>query len=166
MAWQAEGGVGVGGSEGAAGGVELTDVLSELPTVGVPSTVDLDSQRTGSYGLTRRHPIAASPLRGKLASRFVQSPSEPSGALRGVPSDIPKGGVVATGEVDAGNLQVIAIDVALVERDATIDAQLLVSAAPHRIVGAFHDRIAFTVGERHGAVLGVVFSFAGGLALN
>ena len=73
---------------------------------------------------------------------------------------------MAAGEVDAGNLQIASIDVALVERDAAIDAHLLVSAAPHRIVGAFYDRVAFAVGEGHGAVLIVVFSFAGGLATN
>jgi hypothetical protein len=69
---------------------------------------------------------------------------------------IPESCVMAASEVDAGNLQVTAIDVALVERDAAIDAHLLVRAAPHRIVGAFHDRIAFTIREGHGAVLGVV----------
>ena len=45
---------------------------------------------------------------------------------------------MAAGEVDAGNLQIAPIDVALVERDAAIDAHLLVRAAAHRIVGAFH----------------------------
>ena len=59
---------------------------------------------------------------------------------------------MAAGEVDAGNLQVIAVDVALVERDATIDAHLLVRAAAHRIVGAFHDRVAFTIREGHGSL--------------
>ena len=34
--------------------------------------------------LTRRHPIACSPLRGKRASRFVQSPYKPSGAFAAV----------------------------------------------------------------------------------
>ena len=80
-----EGRVGVGGGDGAAGGVELADILGELPAVGVPGTVNLDSQRTCSDG------------------------------RRGVPSDIPEGGVVAAGEVDAGNLQVTAVDVTLVE---------------------------------------------------
>ena len=125
-----EGGVGVGGGDCAGWGVELADVLGEVDAVCVPCAVDLDGQRAGGDGLTRRHPIAASPLRGKLASRFVQSPSEPSGALRGVPGDIPESRVMAACEVDAGNLQITAVDVALVERDAAIDAHLLVSAEP------------------------------------
>ena len=37
---------------------------------------------------------------------------------------------MAAGEVDAGNLQIAPIDVALVERDAAIDAHLLVGSAP------------------------------------
>ena len=48
-----EGGVGVGSGDGAVGGVEFADVLGEIPAVGVPGTVDLDSQRTGSDGLRR-----------------------------------------------------------------------------------------------------------------
>ena len=76
---------------------------------------------------------------------------------------IPESWVMAACEVDAGNLQIASIDVALVKRDAAIDAHLLVSAAAHRIVGAFHNRVAFTIREGHGAVLGVVFSLAGGL---
>ena len=63
---------------------------------------------------------------------------------------------MAAGEVDAGNLQIASIDVALVKRDAAIDAHLLVRAAAHRIVGAFYHGVAFAVGEGHGAVLGVV----------
>ena len=114
-----EGRVAVGGGEGAAGGVELADVLGEVPAIGVPGAVDLDGQRTGGDG------------------------------LRDVPCDVPERGVMAAGEVDAGNLQIASINVALVERDAAIDAHLLVRAAAHRIVGAFHDRIAFTIREGH-----------------
>ena len=95
-------------------------------------------------------------MRGKLALRFVQSPSEPSGALSGVPSDVPQGRVGSAGEVDASDLQVAAIDVALVERYTAVDRYLLVGAAPHRIVGAFHDRVAFAIREAHGTIFGVV----------
>ena len=81
----AVGGVGVGGADVAVLAVELADVLGEVPAVGVPGAVELDSQRTGGDGLSR------------------------------IPGDIPQGGVVAAGEVDAGNLQVTAVDVTLVE---------------------------------------------------
>jgi len=64
--------------------------------------------------------------------------------------------VVAAGEVDAGDLQVAAIDVALVERDAAIGCYLLVCAAAHAIIGAFNDCIAFAVREARRAVFCVV----------
>jgi len=63
---------------------------------------------------------------------------------------------VAAGKVAAGNLQVAAIDVALVERYTAVDRYLLVGATPHRIVGAFHHSVTFRVGETHGAIFGVV----------
>ena len=63
---------------------------------------------------------------------------------------------MAAGEVDAGNLQIASIDVALVERDAAIDAHFLVSAAALRVVGAFHHGAGVGIREDHGAVLGVV----------
>ena len=132
-----EGGVGVGGGEGAAGGVEFADVLSEVPTVCIPCAVDLDGQRTGGDRLC------------------------------GVPCDIPQSGVVAAGEVNAGNLQIASIDVALVERDAAVDAHLLVRAASHRIVGAFHHGAGVGIREDYGTVLGIVHSAPGaGLGLD
>ena len=69
---------------------------------------------------------------------------------------------MAACEVDAGNLQITAVDVALVERDAAIDAHLLVRASTHRIVGAFHHSAGVGIREGHGAVLGVVFSLSSG----
>ncbi len=70
----AEGSVSVRGRNIACGAVELTDVLGEIPTVGIPSAADLDSQRTSG------------------------------GRLGGIPGDEPKSRVVAAGEVDAGDL--------------------------------------------------------------
>jgi len=67
-----EGSVGVGSGDGAGGGIELADVLGEIPAVGVPGAVDLDSQRTGGNGLIRRHPIAGSPHAGQ--TRFAVCP--------------------------------------------------------------------------------------------
>ena len=121
-----EGTVGVGGGEGAAGGVELADVLGEVPAIGVPGTVNLDGQRAGGDGLS------------------------------GVPGQQPHHRVMTTGEVNAGNLQVAAINVALVQSDAAVDCHLLVGAAAHGIVLTFHDRVAFRVGKCHGAVFRVV----------
>ena len=68
-------------------------------------------------GLTRRHPIACSPLRGKLAARFVQSPSELLGAF---PGDVPQSRMGGAGEVDTDYLQVTSVDVALVLTCAVI----------------------------------------------
>ena len=86
---------GVGSGDVAGGAEDFAHVLGEVKAVGVPRTVLLDSKWTGGDRLTRRHPIAASPLRGKLASRFVQSPSVPSGALGRIPGDEPKTRVMA-----------------------------------------------------------------------
>ena len=152
----AVGGVGIGGVDVTGGAEYLAHVLGEVKAVGVPCAVLLDSQRAGSDGLTRRHPIAASPLRGKLASRFVQSPSEPSGALGRIPSDEPKPRVVAAGEVDAGDLQVTAVQIALVQRYGTVDVYLLEAATAHAVVRAGDHGTGGFVGEADGAVLCVV----------
>jgi len=95
-------------------------------------------------------------MRGKLALRFVQSPSEPSGALSGVPQQQPHHRVMTASEVDAGDLQVAAINVALVQSDTAVDCHLLVRATAHGVIGTFHHCVAFRVGEAHGAILRVV----------
>ena len=51
-----------------------------------------------------------------------------------IPGDEPQGRVVAAGEVDTGNLQVAAVDVALMERHIAIHHDPLDSAAAHGIV--------------------------------
>ena len=84
------GGVGVGGAEVAVLAEDFADVLGEIPAVGVPCAVFADGQRACGdrlSGVTCRHPIACSPLRGKRSSPFVQSPSHPSGTF---PSDVPE----------------------------------------------------------------------------
>ena len=120
LAWQAIGGIGIAGAKGAVVAIDLADILGEIPATGVPGDVLLDGQRTGGYGLgrlTRRHPIACSPLRGKLAARFVQSPSELLGAF---PGDVPQSRMGGAGEVDTDYLQVTSVDVALVLTCAVI----------------------------------------------
>ena len=51
-----------------------------------------------------------------------------------IPGDEPQGRVVAAGEVDTGNLQVAAVDVALMKRHIAIDHNPLDSAAAHVVV--------------------------------
>ena len=68
--------------------VYLADVLRQIPAIGVPCAVELNSQRAGGDG------------------------------LGGIPGNEPKPRVVATGEVDAGNLQIPTVQVTLVERNA------------------------------------------------
>ena len=124
----AVGGVGVGGAEVAVLAVELADVLRQIPTIGVPGAVLLDGQRAGGYGLRR------------------------------VPGDIPQRGVVAAGEVDAGHLQIAAVDIALVQRHIIAHSYLLGGAAAHVVIGAVHGGAARGIDpvEIDGAVLGVV----------
>ena len=64
--------------------------------------------------------------------------------------------MVAAGEVDACNLQVASIDVALVQSDTAVDCHLLVRATAHGVIGTFHHCVAFRVGEAHGAILRIV----------
>ena len=64
--------------------------------------------------------------------------------------------MVAAGEVDAGNLQVAAIDVALVERYTAVDGQFLIRATAHGVVCTFDHRAAITVGEGDRAIFGIV----------
>lgn len=76
--------------------------------------------------------------------------------LRRVPGNEPKPRVVAAGEVDAGDLQVTAIQVALVERYCAVGGYLLEAAATHAVVHAGHHGAGGFIGEADGAVLCVV----------
>ena len=87
----AVGGVGVGGADVAVLAVELADVLGEVPAVGVPGAVELDSQRTGGDGLSR------------------------------IPCDIPQGRVVAAGEVNAGDLQIAPVSITPKSNDIKLE---------------------------------------------
>ena len=154
----AVGGVGIGGADVAGGAVDFADVLRQIPAVGVPGAALLDGQRArgdGLGGVTRRHHIAGSPLRGKHALQFVQSPSEPSGAF---PGDIPQCRVGCAGEVERCNLQVAPVDVALVQRDTAVGGYLLRCAAAHVVVFAMDACAAAGVylGKIRRAVLGIV----------
>ena len=68
LAWQAIGGVGIAAADVAGRAVYLTDVLGQIPAVGIPGAVLLERQRAG----------------GDLQ--------------RGVPGDVPERRVVASGE--------------------------------------------------------------------
>ena len=129
LAWQAIGGVSVVRTDIAGRTVHLADVLGEIPAVGVPGAVLLERQRAGG------------------------------GILRGVPGDVPQRRVVTAGKVDAGNLQVAAVDVALMQRYITIDHNPLDSAAAHGVVLAMNGSdgvICRYTDEFCGAVFGIV----------
>ena len=121
-----EGCVGVGGGDSSGGGVELADVLGEVPAVCVPSAVDLDGQRT----------------RGDR--------------LRRVPRYVPQGRVGGADEIQRGDLQVFPVNIALVERYATVDHHLFVGAAALSVVRTFHHGIALAIRESHRAIFCVV----------
>lgn len=61
--------------------------------------------------------------------------------------------MITTSEVAAGDLQVAAVNIALVERNGVVDCHLLGGAAAHKIVAAFDDGVAFVVGKAHRPVL-------------
>ncbi len=104
----AVGGVGIGGGDVTGGTEYLAHVLGEVKAVCVPCAVLLDGQRTGCD------------------------------ALRGIPRDEPEGWMVAAREVDAGNLQVASINIALVQCDITIERDALVGAAAHGVIRAVY----------------------------
>lgn len=110
----------------ARGRVEFADILRQIPAIGKPGTIDLDSKRAGGNGLCR------------------------------IPCDVPESRVMAAGEVDAGNLEIAAVDVTLVKHDAAVVCYLLVRAAPHGIILTFDHGASFGFGEAHGAVLCIV----------
>ena len=104
----AVGGVGIGGVDVTGGAEYLAHVLGEVKAVGVPCAVLLDGQRAGGD------------------------------ALRGVPAEQPHTGMVAAGEVNAGNLQVASVNIALVQCDIAIEGDALVGAAAHGIITTMH----------------------------
>ena len=63
---------------------------------------------------------------------------------------------MAAGEVDAANLQIAAVDVALVERDAAVYGYLFEGSSPHGIVLTLYQGVTFTVGEGDRAIFRVV----------
>ena len=95
-----EGGVGVEGADVAVGGVDFTDVLREIPAIGIPCAVFLDAKRTRS------------------------------GGLGGIPEDVPEGGLPGAREVAGGDLEVASVDVAMVKRYAAVGGYLLCRADP------------------------------------
>ena len=123
------GGVGIGGANIAGGAVEFANVLRQIPAVGEPGAVLLESQRAGGHGLSR------------------------------VPGDIPERRVVAAGEVDTSDLQIAAVDVALLKRDIVAYGDHLRGAEAHVVVLAMHGgdgAVCRLAGEDRGAVFGIV----------
>ena len=116
----------VGGADVAGGAEDFADVFGEVPAVGVPGAVFADGKGARGDGLS------------------------------GVPRDEPERGVGGAGEVTTGDLQVAAVNVALVEGDAAVGGYLLGGAAAHGVIAALDDGGAIGTGEAHGAVLGVV----------
>ena len=128
--YHAVGGVGIGGADVAVLAVELADILGEIPAASVPGAVFLDSQWMGGYGLV------------------------------GVPDNIPESGVMAAGKLDACNLQITTVDVALVQRDAAVYYHLLICAAAHSIVSTFDNSStdSFYASESYRPIFCIVFN--------
>lgn len=76
--------VGIGGTDVSGRPKYFADVFRQIPTIGVPGAVELDSQRTSGDGLGR------------------------------VPGDVPERRVCCAGEVERCDLQVATVDVTLV----------------------------------------------------
>ena len=63
---------------------------------------------------------------------------------------------MAAGEVNAGNLQVTTVQIALVQRDGTVYGNHLECSSAHAIIGAGNHGTGRLIGEADGAVLCVV----------
>ena len=85
-----EGRVGVGGADVTGGTEYFADILRQIPAVSVPCAVFADGKGAGGDGLS------------------------------GVPCDKPQTRMAGAGEVAGGNLEIAAVDVALVESDITV----------------------------------------------
>ena len=96
----AVGGIGISGADVTSGAVEFADILRQVPAVGVPGGIFLDGQRAGGYRLGR------------------------------IPADEPESRVRGTGEVDTGDLQVAAVEVALMQCYVTLTLTCFVARRP------------------------------------
>ena len=115
-----KGRVGVVGADVAVLAVYLTDVFCEVPTVGVPCAIFLDSQRAGGVclrGSPRNQPQAR-----------VGSASEVAG-LRGV--------AALAWQAGSSRHSRQSLRRRMVQRYTTIDGHLFGGAAAHVVVGAF-----------------------------
>ena len=82
--------VGVGGAEVTGGTEDFADVFGEVPAVSVPCAVFADGKGTRGAGLSW------------------------------IPCEQPQARMAAAGEVTASNLEIAAVDVALMESDITV----------------------------------------------
>ena len=64
--------------------------------------------------------------------------------------------MVTAGEVNAGNLQVAAIQESLMQRDTTIDGHLLGCSAAHVVIRAFYNGTTICICEQSRTVLCIV----------
>ncbi len=128
----AVGGVGVGGTDVAGGGVGFPDVLGEIPTVGVPCAVLLDGQGAGGNILCR------------------------------VPGDEPEAGVGGALAVAAGYLQIATVEEAVAGGDNAVFRHHLGGAAAHVVVSAGHAHAVVVLGEKDGAACHARAACSGG----
>ena len=122
----AVGGIGVGSADVAGGGVGFPDVLGEIPAVGVPGGILLDGQGAGGNILCR------------------------------VPGNEPETGVGGALAVAAGYLQIATVEEAVAGGDDAVFRHHLGGAAAHVVVSTGHAHAIVVLGEKDGAVLGVI----------
>ena len=109
----------------AGGPEDFADVFRDVAAVGVPRAVFLDRERA-----RRRR-------------------------LRRIPGHEPKGGVPGARQIHARDLQIPAIDVAVMERDRSRDRHFFEAAAALAVVAALDHGLRFRVFEAHRAVRAV-----------
>ncbi len=93
---------------------------------------------------------------GVLGAVFADGQGARGNGLSRIPGEQPQAGVAGAGEVATGDLEVAAVDVALMEGDVTVGCHLLGGAAAMGVVAAFDDRCLVFTGEANGAVFRVV----------
>ena len=123
---RAEGSVGIRRADIAGGAEDFADVFRQVVAVGEPRAVLLERKRT------RRN------------------------RLRRIPSDEPQRRMRRTRQIERRNLQVAAIDIAVVERRCSRNRHFLFEAAALRIVSAVDDRLRFRVLKTNRTIFAVV----------
>ena len=126
--YRAEGSVAVRRADVAGGAEDFADIFGNVVAVGEPRAVFLNGKRT-----RRRR-------------------------LRRIPGNEPKSRMRRASQIKRRNLQIPAIDVAVVQRRCSRDRHFLLEAAALRVISAFDDRLRFRILKAYRTIFSIIFN--------